>query len=189
VSSKPPPFADYRAVSDNETWSKILSGDVAAFVYSREARGDFEPVPISAAEFFLAEQAGQTAYYGEPDPEMKPYQIMVCDMDRRRPAAVRHRIPVPHWVYVMKAAPKQERSGPGSVDLYDWDEIEQVVANLWQKLGDFDLPDNRSDDWKSQNSVIEHVKNYLQKHVRKIPGDTQLKRRVGEIIGKLRRPE
>ena len=104
MSSKPPPFADYRAVSDSETWSKILSGDVAAFVYSREARGDFEPVPISASEFFLAEQAGRIAYYGEPDPALNPYQIMVCDRDRRRSAAVRHRIPVPHWVYVLKAA-------------------------------------------------------------------------------------
>jgi hypothetical protein len=112
MSSKPPPFADYRAVSDSETWSKILSGDVAAFVYSREARGDFEPVPISAAEFFLAEQAGQTAYHGEPDPALNPYQIMVCDRDRRRSAAVRHRIPIPHWVYVPKAAPQDKPKQP-----------------------------------------------------------------------------
>jgi hypothetical protein len=104
MSNTPPPFANHRPVSDSETWDKILSGDITALVYSSKARGDFGPVAISAAEFFLADQAGQTADDGEPDPELKPYQIMVCDRDRRRPSAVRHRIPIPHWVYVMKAA-------------------------------------------------------------------------------------
>jgi hypothetical protein len=108
MSSKPPPFANYRAVSDAETWNKILSGDIAAAIYSSKARGDFEPVPISASEFFIAEQAGRTACHGEPDPALSPYQVMVCDRDRRRSAAVRHRIPIPHWVYVLKAAPQDK---------------------------------------------------------------------------------
>jgi hypothetical protein len=31
-------------------------------------------------------------------------QIEVCDTDRRRPARVRRRIPVPHWLYVTRAS-------------------------------------------------------------------------------------
>jgi hypothetical protein len=189
MSDKPPPFVNYVPISAGDIWKKILSGDVAAHIYSSEAKGDFEPVPISAAELFTAHEASQISEFGGPDSRLRPYQIMWRDRDRRRPAATRRAISVPHWVYVMKADISAPDRGPGAVDLYDWDEIEQVVANLWQELGDFDLPDNRRDDWKSRTSVIEHVKNYLQKHNRKIPGDTQLKKRVGKIIGKLRRPE
>jgi hypothetical protein len=104
VSDKPPPFANYLPVSTDDIWERILSGEVAPHIYSSKARGDLGPVAISAAEFFLANQAGQTADDGDPDPALKPYQIMARDRDRRRPAAVRHRIPVQHWVYVAKAA-------------------------------------------------------------------------------------
>lgn len=190
MSTAAPPFPNYRAVFDRETWAQILAGDVAAFVYSSEAEGDFEPVPISAAQFFVADQASrQDNDYGH-DTQLQPFQIMVRDRDDCRSVAARRRIPVPHWVYVLKTAVTVTgRSGPGAVDLYDWDEIDQVIADLWRELGDFMLPDNHRIDWKSQNSVIERVKDYLQKHGREIPGDTQLKKRVGQKIKKLRRPE
>jgi hypothetical protein len=103
VTDQPPPFASYLPVSADDIWKKILAGDVAAHIYSTKARGDFEPISISAAEFFMAEQAGRDED-GEPDPALKPFQIMWRDRDSRRPVSVRYRVPVPHWVYVMKAS-------------------------------------------------------------------------------------
>jgi len=115
VTDKPPPFANYLPVSADDIWKTILAGDVAAHIYSTKARGDFEPIAISAAEFFMAEQAGRDED-GEPDPALKPFQIMWCDRDSRRPASLRYRVPVPHWVYVLKAptqeAPPDRPKGP-----------------------------------------------------------------------------
>jgi hypothetical protein len=125
MTNKPPPFPKYIAVSGDDIRQKIRSGEVVPHIYSGEAKGDFEPVPLSAAEFFAAEEADRDED-GEPDPRLKPYQIMWWDRDRRRPAATRRAIPVPHWVYVMKAVPKKERSGPGAAEQYDWDHIEQL---------------------------------------------------------------
>jgi hypothetical protein len=206
VSDVAPPFVGFIELSQmsettrDELLGKMLSGEHPAYVYSSEADGRLEPARITPAEFFKAWRRAQQEAgcddcldaSGWPLKKMGPFQIRVPDRDIRRDRGrlMRRTIAVPHWIYVLKAdlSATDNRNGPGAVDLYDWDEIEQVVANLWQVRGDFDLPDNRGDDWKSQNSVIEHVKNYLQKHNRKIPGDTQIKKRVGEIIGKLRRP-
>jgi hypothetical protein len=102
VNDKPPPFEDYISVSEDELWAKILSGEIKAHIYSSEAPGDLEPVPISAAAFFVAEEAGRKYDDGEPDPQLKPYQIMFRDRDRRRPSATKRGIPAAHWVYVMK---------------------------------------------------------------------------------------
>jgi hypothetical protein len=115
MSDKPPPFANYLPVSSDDIWKKILSGEVPAFIYSTEARGDFEPVPISAAEIFMADEAGQAGGDEEQvwqGPKLKPHQIMWRDSDRRRPSARRRGIRVPHWVYVMKADTSTQDRGP-----------------------------------------------------------------------------
>jgi hypothetical protein len=188
VTDRPPPFARYVVVSGQDAWEKILSGEVTPHIYSSKARGDFEPVPISAAEFFLAVQAGRDAD-GEPDAALKPYQIMWCDRDGRRPARVRHRIPVPHWVYVMKAAPparKKERTGPGAAEQYDWADIELFVRKLLSDRGDFAKPENRMDGWRSQNNLIEVVKNYLEKTRQPAPSPTQFKDKVADMLKRIR---
>jgi hypothetical protein len=185
MTNKPPPFPKYIAVSGDDIWQKIRSGEVVPHIYSGEAKGDFEPVPLSAAEFFAAEEAGRDED-GEPDPRLKLYQIMWRDRDRRRPAATRRAIPVPHWVYVMKAVPKKERSGPGAAEQYDWDHIEQFVRKKFVDCGDFAKPDNRVEGWKSQNDLIEAVKDYLQKRSEPIPGPTQFKEKVAGMLKRIR---
>lgn len=112
MNDKPPPFAGYMPVGENEKWMKILSGEIAPYVYSGEARGDFEPVPISTAEFYVAEQASRDEE-GKPDPHLRQYQIMWRDRDRRRPVATRRAIPVPHWVYIARQdlAPRKGKGG------------------------------------------------------------------------------
>ena len=96
MSDKPPPFANYLPVSSDDIWKKILSGEIPAFIYSTEARGDFEPVPISAAEIFMADEAAHAVSDEEqawPGPKLKAHQIMWRDRDRRRPAPTRRAIP------------------------------------------------------------------------------------------------
>ena len=88
MSDKPPPFDGYVAVSGDDLWAKILSGEIKAHIYSSEAAGDYQPVPISAAAFFVAEQRGHD-HDGELDQRLKPHQILVHDRDRRRPSATR----------------------------------------------------------------------------------------------------
>jgi hypothetical protein len=190
MSDKPPPFADYISVSGDELWAKILSGEIEAHIYSSEAPGDFEPVPISAAAFFVAEEAGRDED-GAPDPRLKSYQIMVRDRDQRRLSGTRRHIPVPHWLYVAKAdlpAPKKPRSGPGAAEQYDWDDIELFVRKLFIDRGDFAKPENRVDKWRSQNDLIEAVKDYLQARnpPQPIPGQTQLKIKVADMLKRIR---
>src|SRR5665213_1052385 len=141
MSDKPPPFAGYTPVSVDELWAKILSGEIEAHIYSSEAPGDFEPVPISAAAFFVAEQAGRDQD-GEPDPQLKPRQIMVHDRDRRRPPAIRRRIPVPHWVYVAQKAsrPPSLTARRGRPPL-DWQTIQKRTFKLMDHHGEFSPDD------------------------------------------------
>jgi hypothetical protein len=186
MSDKPPPFANYVPVSADDIWKKILSGDVAAHIYSSEAKGDFEPIPISSAEFFTADEAGQSSEDGEPDSRLHPYQIMWRDRDRRRPSATRRGIKVPHWVYVMKADISARDRGPGAAEQYDWADIELFVRKLFTDRGDFAKPENRVDGWKSQNNLIEAVKDYLERRRQPVPKETQFKIKVGEMLKRIR---
>jgi hypothetical protein len=190
MSDKPPPFANYLPVSTEDIWKKILSGGVAAHIYSSEAKGNFEPVPITTAEFFLADQAGCDQEYGFST-GLGPFQILWRDVDRRRSNAARRGTRIPHWVYVMKAAaptPKKERTGPGAAEQYDWDDIEQFVRQEFTKRGDFKKPENRVKGWRSQNNLIEAVKDYLQrkKPPESVPGPTQLKAKVADMLKRIR---
>ena len=100
---KPPPFADYIPVATDDVWQKILTGKITAHVYSSEARGEHAPVPISLAQFVIADQAGCNQEFGF-NTNLQPFQILWRDVDRRRPATTRRGTRVPHWVYVMRAA-------------------------------------------------------------------------------------
>jgi hypothetical protein len=157
MSDKPPPFAGYTPVSGDELWAKILSDDIEAHIYSSEARGDFEPVPISAAEFVLADQAGCDQEYGFST-RLKPFQILWRDADRRRSDRTRRRVRVPHWVYVRRAdlAPKGKGGRKGVLDKLA---VSREVERLMDWHGDF-----RADDpqWNAQARLINAIREKFQ---------------------------
>jgi hypothetical protein len=57
-------------------------------IYNSEARGSSGPVSISAAEFFLADEARAEQEYGFST-QLRPFQILWRDRDPQRPAATR----------------------------------------------------------------------------------------------------
>lgn len=179
MSDKPPPFDGYVSVMGAELWEKILSGEINAHIYSSDASGELEPVPISAAAFFVAEEAGRKHDDGEPDPRLKPYQIMVRDRDRRRPSAARRAIPVPHWVYVVrKDLPTAKRRG--APDQYDWEEIKQFT---WKQLidrGDFYDEKDQVAGWRSASDLYRAIENHLDEN--ECPSWNQLKARVPAFV-------
>jgi hypothetical protein len=195
VRVKPPPFENFVFLGElgepeDKLRAKILSGQMKAYIYSTLARGDFEPVPISAAAFSVEEDKGWESF-SDPEPQPVPYQIMVVDCDTRRPSMTRRHIRVPHWVYVARKdlpTPKQPRVGSGAPEIYDWDDIEQFIRNEFTNRGDFLKPENKMKGWRSQNDLIELVKDYLQRRNQPIPGDTQMKKNVSAIL-KTIRPE
>jgi hypothetical protein len=186
MSDKPPPFEDYISVSGGELWAKILSGEIKAHIYSSEARGDLEPVPISAAAFFVAEAAGRVYEDGEPDPRLKPYQIMVRDRDRRRPSATRRGIPVAHWVYVVRKdlpAPKKLAGrGPGAPRKYDWPEIKRFTFEQLATRGDF-AEEDQEDGWKAAADLYRAIE---ERFGEKCPELTTLKQRVPGFVDEWR---
>ena len=120
MSQRPPPFENFVFLGElaetmDQLRPKILSGEIKTFIYSSEAKGDFEPVPISPAAFSIAEEAGRDEE-GQPDPQLKPFQIMAHDLDRRRLSGTRRRIAVPHWLYAVRApalnVDQQSEAGP-----------------------------------------------------------------------------
>jgi hypothetical protein len=106
-SASPPPFENYVPVSEQDLWQKMRDGKVEAHVYSGVAPGDFEPVPIPAAAFVIADEARTDEEYGFPT-HLAPFQILWRDSDPRRSSATRRAVRVPHWVYMKKAAPQSE---------------------------------------------------------------------------------
>jgi hypothetical protein len=184
VSNRPPPFRGYSLVSSDDLWAKILSGEVEPHIYSGEANGDFEPVPISAAEFFTAEEAGRNED-GEHDERLKPYQIMWRDRDRRRPSGTRRHIPVPHWVYVVRedlpppsgqGAVKPERRG--APRKYDWPEIKRFTFEELDRRGDF-AEEDQVDGWKTYADLYRAIEG---KFSEKCPELTTLKERVPGFV-------
>jgi hypothetical protein len=106
ASTEPPPFTDYIPVDSQDIWEKLCRGKIQAHVYSATAPGDFEPVPIPAAAFVIADKARTTPDdYGSPQ-ELAPFQILWIDSDSRRRGRRATRMPVPHWVYVKTAEPE-----------------------------------------------------------------------------------
>jgi hypothetical protein len=160
-----------------QLWQDVISGKIRARVYA-VGETDFGPVPISP----LALQGYDKAEV------LKSFQIEFVDRDVRRPARRRRRIPVPHWIYVVRddLPARKVHEGPGRPEDYDWDDIYQFVCKEFQARGDLQRSENRVKGWRSQNDVIELIKNYLQRRKQRIPGDTQLKKRVSEILKRIR---
>jgi hypothetical protein len=158
-------------VSASELWPKLITGKVTARVY-RVGRTDFAPIPISPLEFLNADR-GET---------LQRFQIDVCDLDQRRPSRLRPRIPVPHWIYLVRSTLPKAEAKRGAPELYDWEEIKLFVDKTLDDKRDFSLAENQMDGWRSRADLIELVKDHLQKRNEPIPKDTQLKGRVGVFV-------
>ena len=74
----------------------------------------------------------------------------------------------------------------GAPELYDWDEIEQFVAKQLNEKGDYGLAENRVTGWRTRADLIELTKDHLQKLKMAIPGDTQMKAKIGEFVERWR---
>jgi hypothetical protein len=58
-------------------------------------------------------------------------------------------------------APSKPRSRRGAPKQYDWDEAKQFVFGELNMYGDFDLPENQDDGWRSQNDLIGRLQEYM----------------------------
>ena len=80
---------------EDVVWKGLLSGELETRVYCKD-RADFGPVRLSRMEF--SNQAKRQ------DQILNECTIDIVDTDFRRPAALRRRIPVPHWLYVTRVS-------------------------------------------------------------------------------------
>jgi hypothetical protein len=92
-------------LADNDLlWSGLRLGTLSARVYC-VGRTDFWPIDLSPDAFLDADR----------EQVLSTWQIEVRENDRRRPAAVRRAIPVPHWLYVTRSSlAKLEKARPAA---------------------------------------------------------------------------
>jgi hypothetical protein len=93
---------------------------------------------------------------------------------------------VPHWIYVARQVSPAPKDTRGSPEQYDWDDIEQFIRREFTNRGDFADAGNRVNGWRSQNDLIELIKDYLERRKQPIPQPTRFKEKVAEILLKLR---
>lgn len=74
-------------------WAALVDGNLEARVYC-VGRTDFAPIPLSRMALIGVDR----------DQVLARCQIEVREDDTRRPAAIRRRIAVPHWLYVTKVS-------------------------------------------------------------------------------------
>jgi hypothetical protein len=74
----------------------------------------------------------------------------------------------------------------GAPERYDWDEIEQFVAKQLNEKGDYELAENKVTGWRTRADLIELTKDHLQKLKMDVPGDTQMKAKIGEFVERWR---
>lgn len=82
----------------------------------------------------------------------------------------------------MPAQKTAEKVRSGAKELYDWDEGKRVAHREFQRRGDFNLPENADDGWRSQNDLVKLVKDALAKPGDKIPGDSTTKTYVSRWL-------
>jgi len=78
--------------------------------------------------------------------------------------------------------PRRKVTKVGAPELYDWDEIQQFVVKKLNNNGDYESPENKVKGWRTRTDLIELTKDHLQKLKMDVPGDTQLKARIGEFV-------
>lgn len=137
---------------EDQIRAKIIAGQIKAQVYSTEAKGDFEPVSISAAEFLIADEAGWESF-SDPDPQPIPFQIMVRDRDTRRPVTKRRGVRVPHWIYIKREPPPTKAKG-GRPPKFDHAAVAAEVVRLMDHHGEFSQDDP---EWNAQARLTEAI--------------------------------
>jgi hypothetical protein len=187
VIGKPLPFKDHIFAgdafeTDEQLQAKVRSFEIKPFVYSAIAPGNFEPIPISAAEFAKAVECGWEDF-SDPYAVRPPFQIMVVDRDMRRRPGTRSHVRGPHWIYLLKAdlAPsKKSRAGRKAV--YDWPEIRGFVFEQLTARGDFEEPD-QIDGWKAAADLYRAIADKFGDHC---PELSTLKERVPAFVDEWR---
>jgi hypothetical protein len=92
---------------EDDVWKALLSGELEARSYCK-GRTDFGPIQLSRMEF--SNQAGHR------DQILSECAINIVETDLRRPAAIRRRIPVSHWLYVTRVSfDRFIKARPGTV--------------------------------------------------------------------------
>lgn len=79
--------------SDDDVWTALRSRELEPRAYS-VGRTDLGPIQFSPLVFLGMDK----------DAVFANCQIEMLEKDTRRPAAIRRRIPVPHWLYVTRAS-------------------------------------------------------------------------------------
>jgi hypothetical protein len=159
VSQRPPYFEGFVFLGElsepeDQLRAKILSGQLKAYIYSTKARGDFEPVPISAAAFSVEEDQGWENF-SSFEPEPKPFQIMTVDRDMRRRPGTRWHVRGPHWIYLLKADLAPRKGKGGRKPVMDQNAVAAEVERLMDYHGEF-----RADDpeWNAEARLKEAIR-------------------------------
>jgi hypothetical protein len=116
---------------------------------------------------------------------LQRFQIDVREDDRRRPARIRSRIPVPHWIYLVRSTLPKPGPTPvkrGAPTQYDWEEIKLFAWKMLDERGYYWLVENQMDGWRSRADLIELIKDHLEKRKEPIPSDSQLKAKVKTFV-------
>jgi hypothetical protein len=155
MSRRAPYFEGYLFLGEigepeDQLRAKIISGQIKAHVYSAEAKGDFEPVPISAAQFLIADEAGWEGF-SDPHEQLPPFQIATVDRDARR--RVRRSNSVPHWIYIKREVPPTKAKG-GRPPKFDRAAVAEEVDRLMDHHGDFSQDDP---EWNAQARLTEAI--------------------------------
>lgn len=65
------------------------------------------------------------------------------------------------WFPFLGSPVKQPPQRRGAPPQYDWDDGKQFVFKELETYGDFDLPENHSTGWRSQNDLIDRLLEYM----------------------------
>jgi hypothetical protein len=170
VSDSALPFVGFIELSQipettrSELLGKMLSGELLTYVYSSEANGKLDPVQITPAEFFKAWGRAQREAENDcvdanwwPLKRMEPFQIRVPDQDSRRSLAVRRRMGVPHWIYLLKADLAPRKGKGGRKPIVDWKVVFVELERLMDHYDEFgaDVP-----EWNAQARLIEALQKF-----------------------------
>ncbi|MFO1098230.1 MAG: hypothetical protein U1E81_08130 [Xanthobacteraceae bacterium] len=80
----------------------------------------------------------------------------------------------------------EAKSPAGAKPKWDWEDIGLFVNKTLCQNEDFDDPKHQVPGWRSQNDLIEKVKDYLETRRHDLPAPSTLKSRIGPMVSKWR---